>query len=100
MAKPLFEIKKNKEGVQLLVQGDLKVQHANDFKDFLLESMNRASNEKLMLGQVTGIDVTGVQLTYLWKKSLRKQGREATIELPENESLKELLEKTGITNTL
>jgi len=100
MAKSTLQIKKNKKGVQLHVQGNLNVQHANDLKKFFLQSISRSSNEMLILNQVTAFDVASIQLTHLWKMSLKKQGRTASIELPESESLKDLLEKTGITNIL
>ena len=100
MAKAILKTEEEAGEVSLLAQGELKVQHASDLKNFFLQSVNRTGNEKLVLNDATAFDVASAQLTYLWKKSLEQQGRQVNIYLPKDEGLQDLLEKTGITKFL
>jgi anti-anti-sigma regulatory factor len=100
MAKAILKTEKTADEVSLFAQGELKVQHGSDLKNFFLLSIKRTGKEKLILNDVTAFDVASIQLTYLWKKSLEQQGRQVSISLPQDEGLKDLLEKTGITKFL
>lgn len=100
MAKPTFKTEKHNEETSLMIHGDVNVKHSDELKKFLLQSISRKGNEKLVLNEATEFDVTSAQLTYLWKKSLEQQSRKVTIQWPDNKSLRELLDKTGITKIL
>ena len=100
MAKASLKIETQGDEVTLLAEGELNVRQARDLKNFFLQSIDRAGHEKLVLSHVTAFDVASAQLTHLWRKSLEQQGRQASISWPQDESLKGLLEKTGITKFL
>lgn len=84
-------------GTLIICQNDFCVLHAEVIKDTLLQSLQRSGDETLSLTDATSIDVSGIQLVFSWRKALQAQGRKATVLLPQTESIKDLLEKTGIT---
>jgi len=100
MTKPTFTTEKHNEVTMLLIQGDANVQYSGELKKFLLQSVSRKGSENLVLSQATEFDVASAQLAYQWKKKLEQQNRTATIQLPDNKNLIELLNKTGITKIL
>lgn len=100
MAKPTFKTEKHNEDTLLMVEGAINVKHTKELKKFLLQSFSRQGSEKLVLNHVTEFDVASAQLTYSWKRGLEQQGRKVSIELPQNQNLRELLDKTGITKIL
>jgi hypothetical protein len=100
MAKATLKMETSAGETSLLVRGELKVQQAAELKDFFLQSVRRSGKETLVLHDVTAFDIASAQLTHLWKKSLEQQGRQPSISLPKDQGVKELLEKTGITNLL
>jgi ABC-type transporter Mla MlaB component len=85
---------------ELTIEGDFNLRNIAHAKAALLESNSRKNDEALNLKNVTALDLAGVQLAYAWRKSLQAQGRQATITLPEDEGIKDLIKKTGITNIL
>ena len=100
MAKPTLHATTGPEGTSLIARGDLAIQHAGELKNLFLESMNWQGNTRLDLNEVTALDVAGIQLTYLWKLGMQQLGCKVTIAWPQNESLRDLLEKCGITKLL
>jgi hypothetical protein len=79
------------------VEGDFVLATCEAVRLQLLKSLQRPGPECLSLSEVTGIDVAAIQLAIAWKRSLANQQRIATIVLPKQDDIKELLIKTGIT---
>jgi anti-anti-sigma regulatory factor len=86
--------------IELTAEGDFTVRNGATIKTSLLENASEKSDEALNLKNVTALDLAGIQLAYAWKKNLQAQGRQASITWPEEESIKDLIKKTGITTIL
>jgi anti-anti-sigma factor len=97
MAKIILEIIETESGITMAYEGEFNVTNVEHIKEALLQSAARKGNETLLLTAVTAMDVSGIQLAYSWKKILQAQGRKADVVLPQLESIKDLLEKTGLT---
>jgi anti-anti-sigma regulatory factor len=100
MASGILKINQDEGGLQLVAEGDFTVRNSASIKTALLESISRQGNETLVLKDVTALDLAGIQLAYAWRKVLQAQGRDASIVLPEDEGIKDLVRKTGITTIL
>lgn len=102
MTKPAFKLKKSKTktGTQVSAVGNLNVQHASEIKTAFLQLLEDKGDVHLALDEATGFDVAAVQLTYLLKKEIERDGRKVTITLPVNPALRTLLEKSGVTKFL
>src|SRR5688572_22470961 len=100
MAKPTFIIS-TIEGVnQVSASGDLTVQHAYELKSNLHQVIERTGAIHLAFDKADSFDTSAIQLTYAFKKEMEKYGRKVSLLLPVNESLIDLLTKTGITKIL
>jgi anti-anti-sigma factor len=93
--KAELSIKKLKSGVQIKVKGEITVQHANEVKQKLTETLPGEGSFLLSLREVSAIDVSAFQLLMALKYSLKANGRQLTISWPESETLQNLLTKTG-----
>jgi anti-anti-sigma regulatory factor len=100
MANTIITIKQTEKNLQMISDGEFNIQNSSSIKSFLLESLSRSGNEILILSDVAAFDVSAIQLVYAWKKELEMQGRTANVLFPISESLKDLLEKAGITKIL
>jgi anti-anti-sigma regulatory factor len=87
-------------GLEIEVNGEFSVGTCKDIRQQLELSLERSGHETLVLKNVTTMDVVAIQLTYAWKNALAKSGRKGTIVPPDEESIKDLLVKTGITQIL
>jgi anti-anti-sigma regulatory factor len=83
--------------IHITCETDFNMSNALLIKEALLESVERDGDEVLSLTAATSIDVSGIQLAFSWKNALLAKGRKADVLLPVNESIKDLLVKTGIT---
>jgi hypothetical protein len=97
MNTKILSIAQTDSGTQMICESDFCVSNGAAIKEMLLQSLQRSGDETLSLTHATSIDVSGVQLAFSWKKALLAQGRKAIVLLPQGESIKDLLEKTGIT---
>jgi anti-anti-sigma factor len=86
--------------IQIEVEGEFTIGTSEAIKPKLISSIERSGPETLQLKNVTTMDVAAVQLAYAWKKELKKNGRKGTVVCPEDENIKDLLVKTGITQIL
>jgi hypothetical protein len=95
-------LKLNDKGntLEIELEGDFVLRSCDEIKIQLLKSLDRSGAETLVLKDATSFDVSAIQLVFAWKKSLEKQGRIATVVLPDNQDIKDLLSKTGITQIL
>ena len=62
MAEFSVKQKKTKEGVQLIVSGDLTIEHAAEMRQTLLDAFDKGSPVIVDLSAVEAIDVSGLQL--------------------------------------
>jgi hypothetical protein len=83
--------------IHIICEADFNIGNAGLIKEALLESLERNGDEILSLTNTPAIDVSGIQLAFSWKHELEAQGRRAEVLLPGKEDIKDLLEKTGIT---
>jgi anti-anti-sigma regulatory factor len=88
------------KGIQLDIQGDFNIESCDKMKLDLLTSASREGEESLNLSKTTAMDVVGIQLAYAWKIALAKKNRTATVIQPKSENIKDLFDKTGITQIL
>ena len=100
MAKPVFSIEKDKSGVLLQVKGELSVQHAREAKRIFQQASDEAADVHLQLLDVTSFDISAVQLTYLLRAEVQRQGHQFKITLPQDASLLDVIEKCGITKII
>lgn len=100
MAKPTFNIEKEKAGVLLHVQGDLNVQHARETKVIFQQVLNEPGDLHLQLQEVTAFDASAFQLCYLLRLEILRHGRQWKISWPQDAGILDLLEKCGITKIL
>jgi len=98
MGKPVlkYKISKDKVTIDLHVTGDLSVQYAEQIKTDFLQLLESMKDVCLNLEKVSTIDVTGIQLIYALKSELEKQEKKFLLIHPDNVTLQELLEKTGV----
>src|SRR4051812_45189218 len=82
---------------EMICEADFVVANAVLIKKALLASVERKSDETLSLIAATSIDASGIQLAFAWKTALQNQGRNGEVLLPQSTNIKDLLEKTGIT---
>jgi hypothetical protein len=97
MKKEIFEILQKGNALQMVCSTDFSIANAQVIKKCLLMSVTRTGDEVLSLCEATSIDLTGIQLAFAWKQILKQQNRRGTVLLPEKEGIKDLLQKTGIT---
>jgi anti-anti-sigma regulatory factor len=100
MANTILNVQQTEKGVTMIYEGEFTVTNAHVIKEFLVQSVARESDEILSLFAATSIDASGIQLAFSWKKVLQSQGRKADVLLPQSEEIKDLLEKTGISQIL
>jgi anti-anti-sigma factor len=97
MINAILNIQETDHGTTMAFEGEFTVANVETIKASLLQSAARKSDEILSLIAVTSIDASGIQLAFSWKKMLQNQGRKAYMMLPQSENIKDLLDKTGIT---
>jgi hypothetical protein len=90
----------SENGLEIEVGREFTTETFKIVRQQLLSSLERSGPETLLLKDVATIDIAAIQLAYAWKKKLSKDGRRVTIVLPEDENIKDLLVKTGITQIL
>jgi anti-anti-sigma factor len=97
MENTILNIQETNQGTVMICEKDFNIVNAETIKEVLLQSAERKGNEVLSLVGATAIDASGIQLAFSWKKKLQAQGRKADVLLPLSENIKDLLDKTGIT---
>lgn len=100
MARPIFTIENSKTESRFSVAGDLTVQYAHEFKAFLMQVLEQPTAVKLAFEEAGSIDTASVQIIYAVKNVMEKRGRQVHLSWPVNESVLDLLTKTGITKIL
>ncbi len=95
--KPEFTVKKQKAGdVELVIKGDLIVQYSLAFKESLAALVSSKGKVAISLQAIQSIDISAIQLLSAFKVLHKKTGVHFSIRWPENKSINELLDKTGI----
>jgi hypothetical protein len=97
MANPILTIIETNTRTEMVCESDFTVTNAEIIKTTLLESSERKGDEILSLVGATSIDASGIQLAFAWKTTLQNQRRHADVLLPQSANIKDLLDKTGIT---
>jgi anti-anti-sigma regulatory factor len=97
MANPILKIIEAKNSTEMICEGDFNVTNGESIKQALLESAARKGDEILSLAGATSIDASGIQLAFAWRTALQTQHRKADVLFPQSSDIKDLLEKTGIT---
>lgn len=100
MAKPTFKVDMNKSSSRLTVAGDLTAQNANELCEILLNMLAKGKPILLSFEQVTAMATSTIQIVYAAKKETEKAGQNFSVSWPKNESILDLLTKTGITKIL
>jgi hypothetical protein len=100
MANTVLNVQETDQGITMTFEGDFTVENVESIKASLLQSAARKGDEVLSLLGATSIDVSGIQLAFSWNKILQSQGRKAEVLLPQLENIKDLLNKSGITQIL
>jgi len=101
MPKPTFTIERTAGEIRLRVQGDLNVQHAREMKpSFQQLSEENGMDIHLDFLQATAFDLSAIQLSYLLRTEVHRQGRQLKVTLPQDAALCDLLEKCGITKII
>ena len=72
--------RKNKSFLKL--DGEMNISRATDLKDALLESLEKAETVEINLNDVTGIDLSCLQLLCSAHRSASKEGKALTIKDP------------------
>ena len=100
MAKPTLTLEKTESEIVVRATGDLNVQHAHEIKSFFETALQEDANVHLHFGEVTALDVSAIQLSYLLKRNSQHSGYHFKITMPEDTGLFDLMEKCGITKIL
>ena len=87
-------------GGQLKLSGKLTVQQSPLIRDSLLEILNSNGNYLLSLRDAEEMDLSMVQLLWSLRHAFKTAGRRLTITWPQQESLSQLLSKTGLLQAL
>jgi anti-anti-sigma factor len=96
-----YALKNTEENhIQIEIEGEFSIGTCEAIRPQLTSSIERTGLDTLQLKNVTTMDVSAIQLAYAWKKELKKTGRIGTVVCPEDENIKDLLVKTGITQIL
>jgi hypothetical protein len=83
--------------IQMKGEAEFTIAHADAVQSALRESCGRSGDETLNLHNVKALDICGIQLALAWQRCLRAQERKGVIQLPEDENIRDLITKTGIT---
>jgi anti-anti-sigma regulatory factor len=95
--KPEFSLKKLKAGsVDLLIKGDLTAQHSMIFKESLAALISQKGKVTISLNEIESIDISAIQLISAFQTLRKTNDTDFSIGWPENQSVNELLTKTGI----
>jgi anti-anti-sigma regulatory factor len=87
-------------GGQLKVKGELTVKHSKLFRKNILELLPGTGNYFISLRDVVEIDVSAVQMIWVLQSEFKNAGRRLTISWPQLESVKQILSKTGILQSM
>ena len=98
--KASFTISNTDRGVILIIGGELNVQTSRLFKDHLDGLTARDLPVQLSLQDVSGMDVSAIQIIYLFRKKHEAEGAVVEVILPSSESLITLLNTTGLLKLL
>lgn len=72
-----------REGKSFLkLDGEVNVSHATDLKDALIQSLEKAETVEINLNDVTGIDLSCLQLLCSAHRTAAKEGKTLTIKDP------------------
>lgn len=91
-----LRIEKSKNCSELLVKGDLTVQHAIDFKAQLQKLYGEEGDLQLSLKGTSSIDVSGLQLVRSFKQFVASSHRDLQVIPPDSTAIIELLAKAGL----
>lgn len=83
-------------GGQLKVSGSLDIRSCRLFHEELLKLASGTGNYFLSLRDLKDADLTALQLLRALRMELIKQDRRLTISWPQDETLLQLLNKTGV----
>jgi hypothetical protein len=97
MENTILKLVETGKGISMICNDDFSAANARAIQESLLKSSARKGDEVLSLAKAISIDVSGIQLAFAWKRALQAQGRKADVVLPQSENIKDLLDKTGIT---
>jgi len=100
MSKPIFTLNKDNTRSTYTIAGELKVKNAKELRAFLLPALEQQAVAHVSLDKVTSIDTASLQIMYAVKKEVEQRGGKIAFSWPTNESVKDLLTKTGITKIL
>lgn len=93
-----MEIKvKTNKGVSILqLSGDLIIDDADALKDALQKAVNEGNQIRIVMENVTALDISVIQLIQSAKKTLGTAHHKLSVQTQLPDDLKSLLEKSGI----
>jgi hypothetical protein len=97
MANEILRVVQAGNETHIVCDQDFCAFNGEEIKETLLQSLERTGDETLSLTAATSIDLSGIQIAFSWKNLMTAQGRKGKVLLPDNESIKDLLMKTGLT---
>jgi ABC-type transporter Mla MlaB component len=98
--KPEFLIKKQKDGMHLIIKGDLTMQGGLALKNNLMNLLSAKGDVKISLQEIQSIDTSAIQLLVAFDKAFQQTKRLVDITWPESKSVNELITKAGIKQVL
>ena len=85
----------NSDSVLLTLSGELTLYSINTVLDKIKETLAEYPAVTLEINQVTGMDLSGIQLIYSIKKTLETENKKFSLRIDLPDELEELISKTG-----
>lgn len=85
-----------KEAGQIIFEGDLSIQNAQLIKDKILDALETYENLKVVVQNMSDMDLSVFQILYAFKKSSEKNNKLTLFEFNIPETTKSIIKNSGI----